>query len=157
MTGSTAPILLVEDDQNDVFFLQYAFEAAGIPNRLQVVEDGGQAVDYLAGQGQFADRSRFPFPCLVLLDLNLPLKMGSDVLRWVREQPSLHTLLVIVLTSSQNSGDIDEAYQLGARSFLVKPHSLEQRLNMAKAIKLYWLEMNEFPTINQECPESKVE
>ena len=56
MTGSTAPILLVEDDQNDVFFLQYAFEAAGIPNRLQVVEDGGQAVDYLAGQGQFADR-----------------------------------------------------------------------------------------------------
>jgi CheY-like chemotaxis protein len=157
MSRNTAPILLVEDDQNDVFFLQHAFEAAGIANRLQVVEDGEQAINYLAGQGQFTDRSGFPLPCLVLLDLNLPLKTGLDVLRWLHEQPSLQTLLFIVLTSSQNSRDIDEAYRLGARSFLVKPHSLEQRLNMAKAIKVYWLEMNEFPTMSQECRESKVE
>jgi CheY-like chemotaxis protein len=145
MDASSRPILLVEDDENDVFFLKYAFEAAGIKNPLHSVQDGQQAIDYLSGSGPYADRRQYPFPWLVLLDLKLPIKMGMDVLRWVRQQPQLAALLVVVLTSSSDSRDIDEAYRCGARSFLVKPLSVEKRLELAKAIKLYWLELNQFP------------
>jgi|SRR5579859_3180093 CheY-like chemotaxis protein len=145
MNGENRPILLVEDDQNDVFFIQYAFEVAGITNPLQVVVDGQQAIDHLAGTGKYSDRVQFPFPCMVLLDLKLPVKMGIDVLKWIHQQPALANLLVLILTSSSNLEDIDEAYRLGARSYLVKPLSVEKRLSMARLIKEYWLELNQFP------------
>jgi CheY-like chemotaxis protein len=140
-------ILLVEDDQNDVFFAQYAFKEAGITNPIQTVADGQQAIDYLLGQGPYADRKRFPFPCLVLLDLKLPVKMGLDVLRHLRTQPQLPNLLVLVLTSSSNIRDVDEAYRLGARAYLVKPVSTDKRLEMARLIKQFWLELNEPPSL----------
>jgi CheY-like chemotaxis protein len=147
MSGEYRTILLVEDERNDVFFLEYAFQAAGITNPLQVVEDGQQAIDYLAGIGKFANRAQYPLPCLVLLDLKLPIKMGLEVLHWIRQQPPLQTLLVIVLSSSRDAFDIDEAYRLGARSYLVKPLSMSERLEFAKAIKYYWLGLNEFPRL----------
>ena len=147
MKSDGRTILLVEDDQNDVFFLRYAFETAGIDNPLQVVTDGQQAINYLSGTGKFADRQRYPLPCLMLLDLKLPGKMGTDVLRWIRSQPHLANLLVVVLTSSSELNDIDRAYECGAQSYLVKPLSLEKRLDMAKAIKSYWLDLNEFPSL----------
>jgi len=147
MRSEGKTILLVEDDQNDVFFLQYAFENAGIQNPVQVVDDGQEAINYLAGSGAYADRQQFPLPCLVLLDLKLPGKMGNDVLRWIRNQPSLSHLLVVVLTSSSDANDVDGAYEWGAQSYLVKPLSLEKRLEMARAIKNYWLDLNEFPSI----------
>src|SRR5262245_40153012 len=118
MNGTTGPILLIEDDENDAFFIQYAFEVASITNSLKIVVDGQQAIDYLAGSGKFTDRAKFPFPCLVLLDLKLPVKMGMDVLKWIHQQPSMRNLLVLILTSSSNIEDIDEAYRLGARSYL---------------------------------------
>ena len=139
-------ILVVEDDQNDVFFLKYAFENAGITHPIHVVEDGQQAIEFLEGRGKYGNREDYPLPCLVLLDLKLPVKMGLDVLRWIRQQPSLHTLLVVVLTSSKDPADVDEAYRLGARSFLVKPLSVGERDELAKAIKSYWLELNELPS-----------
>jgi CheY-like chemotaxis protein len=147
MSGENRTILLVEDERNDVFFLEYAFESAGITNPLQVVEDGQQAIDYLAGIGKFANRTQYPIPCLVVLDLKLPVKMGLDVLRWIRQQPALQTLLVIVLSSSRDPYDVDEAYRLGARSYLVKPLSMSERLEVAKAIKYYWLGLNELPRV----------
>jgi CheY-like chemotaxis protein len=153
MASADETILLVEDDQNDVFFLQYAFQEAGITNPLQVVTDGQQAIDYLQGQGRYADRNRFPFPCLVLLDLKLPVKMGLDVLRWVQSQTQLQSLLVLVLTSSCNVRDVNEAYRLGARAFLVKPVSTDKRIEMARAIKQFWLELNEPPSLGSRGPE----
>lgn len=147
MKSQGKTILLVEDDQNDVFFIQYAFEMAGIDNPLQVVGDGQEAINYLSGGGQYADRRRFPLPCLILLDLKLPVKTGNDMLRWLRKQPHLSHLLVVVLTSSSDASDVDRAYESGAQSYLVKPLSLEKRLEMAQAIKSYWLELNEFPSI----------
>src|SRR5581483_6252176 len=146
MSSDARTILLVEDDSNDVFFLQFAFESAGIGNPLQVVGDGQQAINYLAGTGQYADRSKYPFPVLVLLDLKLPVKMGLEVLRWVQNQPRLSNLLVIVLTSSADSNDVDKAYSLGARSYLVEPVSFDNRVEMARVIKNYWLELNRFPS-----------
>lgn len=145
MDPKTATILLVEDDPNDVFFLQYAFEQAGIRNPLHPVEDGQHAIDYLAGNGKYSDRAKFPLPCIVLLDLKMPGVSGLDVLRWIKEQPHLASILVIVLTSSKDINDVYETYKLGARSFLVKPLSLEERLEVAKAIKAYWIELNVLP------------
>src|SRR5690348_14868056 len=141
MSGALGTILLVEDERNDVFLLQYAFEAATITNALQVSEDGQQAIDYLAGTGKYADRARYPMPCLLLLDLKLPIKSGLDVLRWIHEQPQLRRLIVLVLSSSRNRNDVDAAYELGARSYLVKPLTMNARLELARAIKQYWLQL----------------
>jgi CheY-like chemotaxis protein len=153
MNPNTAPILLVEDDANDAFFLRYAFESAGITNLLNVVSDGQQAMDYLAGTGPYADRAKWPFPLLVLLDLKLPEMPGLEVLRWIREQPALRKLVVIILSSSRESRDIEKAYLLGASSFLVKPLTLEARLTMVRCIKSYWLELNIFPDLPGGKPE----
>ncbi len=152
MSNSDGTILLVEDDSNDVFFLQYAFEAAAISNPLKAVADGQKAIDYLQGAGEYADRVQFPLPILVLLDLKLPVKMGFEVLRWIQGQRHLANLPVIVLTSSADAADIDLAYALGARSYLVKPVALEKRIEMAKIIKNYWLELNRLPTMSSRGP-----
>jgi CheY-like chemotaxis protein len=147
MSGELSTILLVEDERNDVFLLQYAFETAGLSNPLQVVEDGQQAIDYLAGTGKYADRAQYPMPCMVLLDLKLPVKSGHDVLRWIQQQPALQTLVVVVLSSSRDRSDVDQAYQLGARSYLVKPLTMNERLELARGIKQYWLQLNVLPKI----------
>jgi CheY-like chemotaxis protein len=104
------PILHVEDRDEDVFLLKYAFKRAGIENPVQVATDGQMAIDYLAGVGKFADRQQFPMPCLVLLDLKLPHKMGMEVLEWIRQQPSLKSLIVIILSSSVYEGDIQRSW-----------------------------------------------
>src|SRR5204863_2351905 len=96
-------ILQVDDDPNDVFLLQHAMTKAGVDNPIQVAHDGQQAIDYLAGAGDFADRAKFPYPCLVLLDLKLPFVMGLDVLRWIRRQSG--TLIVVMLTASCSDAD----------------------------------------------------
>jgi two-component system response regulator len=153
MPSGARTILLVEDDQNDVFFFQYAFREAGIDNPIQVANDGQQAIDYLSGNGEYSNRERFPFPCLVFLDLKLPVKMGLDVLRWLQKQPKLKNLLVLVLTSSSNLTDIDEVYRLGARAFLVKPVSTDKRIAMARIIKQFWLELNEPSSLGAQGPQ----
>ena len=137
-------ILLVEDNDDDIFLMRRALKAARIANPLQVVEDGQQAVDYLSGTGIFADRDQFPFPAVVFLDLKLPLKSGLDVLDWIRKQPQFDNLVILVLTSSSEPSDLKRAYNLGANSYLVKPPTAEQLLDLAKAFKWYWLEFNRY-------------
>lgn len=140
-------ILLAEDNDDDVFFMKYAMKNAGVSVPLQVVEDGVQAVSYLAGEGKFSDRNLYPLPDLVLLDLKLPFKSGFEVLKWIRDQSILNKLLVIILSSSQQDSDINKAYQLGANSYLVKPLTSEQLLKLVKAFKEYWLNFNQFPSL----------
>jgi CheY-like chemotaxis protein len=139
-------ILQVEDTENDVILMKYAFKQAGIANALSVVRDGQQAIDYLAGVGEYADREKYPLPGLVLLDLKLPRKMGLDVLKWIRENPSLDALPVIVLTSSGQRDDVQNAYRTGANSFLIKPSGVKELVELLKAVKVYWLEYNEAPS-----------
>jgi len=143
-------ILLVEDNEDDVFLMKRALKEAQVTNPLHIVEDGNEAVDYLAGNGEFADRNLHPLPAVVFLDLKLPLKSGHDVLKWIREQPSLKSLVVVVLTSSDEPTDVHTSYRLGANSFLVKPPTAEQLLDMAKSFKWYWLEYNRFSTVDLE-------
>ena len=139
-------ILLVEDDANDVFFMERAMKLAGMVNHVHVASDGRQAMHYLAGTGGYSDRAEHPLPCLVLLDLKLPHVMGLDVLKWMRAQPELKHIIVLVFTSSRLPPDISKAYSLGAKSYLVKPSSPEELPETLRMIKRYWLEMNRMPS-----------
>ena len=144
-------ILVVEDDENDVFFLQNALKGAGIEISIHVARDGRQALDYLGGAGGFADRERFPLPVLILLDLKLPQVMGLDVLRWIRARTEL-SMPVIILSASKNDADIEAAYRLGANAYLVKPNAVSKLLEMARAIKDFWLTHNTAPEQNAQAP-----
>ena len=140
-------ILLVEDNDDDVFLMDRALKAAGVINPLEVLQDGQAAIEYLSGAGKFSERTRYPLPAVVFLDLKLPLKSGHEVLGWIRRQQGLEGLIVVVLTSSNEPSDIKQSYALGANSFLVKPPTPESLLDMAKSFKWYWLEYNRFDEV----------
>ncbi|HEX9454766.1 MAG TPA: response regulator [Candidatus Binatia bacterium] len=143
MTTNRA-LLLVEDNEDDVFLMKRALKEAHVSNQLYIVEDGQEALDYLAGTGKFTDRENYPLPALVFLDLKLPYISGHEVLAWIRGQKELESLVVIILTSSNEASDLSRCYSLGANSYLVKPPTPEQLEDLAKAFKLYWLEHNQF-------------
>src|SRR5689334_20571018 len=138
-------VLIAEDDPTDVFLLQRAFAAAEVPATLHIVRDGQEAIDYLEGEANYADRQAHPLPDLLLLDLKMPKLNGFDVLSWLRRQPGLKRLLVTVLTSSDQPQDINRAYDLGANSYLLKPHSSENLSELVKHVQKYWLELNRCP------------
>jgi CheY-like chemotaxis protein len=138
-------ILLVEDNEDDVFLMKRAFKGAGILNPIQVVHDGEAVVRYLSGEGEFADREKFPLPSVVFLDLKLPYLSGLEVLKWKSEQTDLPPVIFIVVTSSNEPTDLKTAYRLGASSYIVKPPTSEQLLEIIKAFRLYWLTCNSFP------------
>jgi CheY-like chemotaxis protein len=116
-----SPILLVEDDINDVFFFERAVKKAAISHQVQVARDGLEAIHYLSGEGDFANREKYPLPCLIVLDLNMPRKNGFEVLEWLRQTQPLNTLPAVILTSSQAERDSQQAHDLGARAYFVKP------------------------------------
>jgi CheY-like chemotaxis protein len=149
------PILQVEDDPNDAFFLKRAMDKAGVTNPINVATDGQQAIDYLKGAGKYSDRELFPLPCLVLLDLKLPYVMGLEVLTWIRSH-ALESLVVVILTASADATDVATAYRLGANAFLIKPSEASKLESIAKAIKDFWLAYNvlpeESPVKNKEAP-----
>ena len=140
-------ILLVEDDPNDVLLIRRAFAKANLANPLQVVGDGDAAVAYLAGVSPYAAREQYPLPVLVLLDLKLPRRSGLEVLQWVRQQPGLRRLPVVVLTSSRENADVNRAYDLGINSYLVKPVEFDDLLAMVRTLGAYWLILNERPEV----------
>ena len=140
-------ILLAGDDPNDVLLIQRAFQRNHVANPVQVVRDGEEALAYLSGQAPFADRERHPLPVLLLMDLKMPRKSGLEVLAWVRHQPGLKRLPIIVLTSSNQSPDINRAYELGANSYLVKPAGFDSLLDLVKNLDMYWLILNEKPEL----------
>jgi CheY-like chemotaxis protein len=131
-------VLLVEDAEDDVFFLKRALLEADIRNPLQVVPDGQQAIDYLEGKGPYADREKYPLPFLILLDLKLPYIMGLDVLRWIRERPAFEKVLIVVLTSSQQDSDIEATYRLGGNFYLIKPPNGAKLTELVRAMAKEW-------------------
>jgi CheY-like chemotaxis protein len=139
-------ILLVDDDSNDTLLIKRAFQKGGLGDVLKSVNDGDQAIEYLRGANSFADRSLYPLPFLVLLDLKMPGTDGFEVLQWLRAQPDFKRLLVVVLTSSNLQADVDRAYDLGANSYLVKPVEFSQMVNMIQRFEAYWTEINRFPS-----------
>jgi CheY-like chemotaxis protein len=131
-------ILVVEDIDDDVFFLKRALRDAKIENPLQVVVDGQQALDYLEGKKEYADREKYPLPFLVLLDLKLPYVMGLDVLKWIRQRREFDSLLVVVLTSSQQDSDLTATHRLGGNSYLIKPPTREKLAELVRSLGDHW-------------------
>jgi len=140
-----AVILLGEDREDDVVIIRRAFLQSRILNPLFVVKDGEEVISYLSGKGKYSNRAEFPLPELLLLDLKMPKLDGFEVLRWVRQNPGLQALRVVVLTSSEEISDVNRAYQLGANSFLVKPVNFDRLIEISQAIKGYWLWMSKTP------------
>jgi CheY-like chemotaxis protein len=143
MAASALPaVLLVEDNLDDVLLTRRAFRKAAVSATLQVVEDGDEAVEYLAGSGRFSDREAHPKPSLVLLDWKLPRRSGLEVLQWIRSRADMATLAVVVLTSSRENEDLEQAYAAGANSYLQKPVQFEGLLDLVTRLDLYWLQSN---------------
>lgn len=140
-------ILVVEDNPKDVLLIQRACRKANLTIPLQVVEDGEAAVFYLSGEEPYGDRDRYPLPVLILLDLKLPRKSGAEVLEWLREQPKLKRLPVVVLTSSKEYADVNHVYDLGANAYMVKPVAFDNLVEIVKTLNMHWLILNEKPQV----------
>ena len=153
MTDETT-VLLAEDDPDDVLLTQLAFERARLANPLQIVRDGEEAINYLRGDGDFADRERFPFPILLLLDLKMPKVDGFQVLDWLREQSDLPQLPVAIMTSSDHDPDINRALTLGAASCLKKPPSATTMLELVHRLHAYWMILNPGPEMSHDVHRS---
>jgi len=132
MTPSS--VLLVEDSPTDVLFMRRAWKAAEVGRTLQVAKDGEEALAYLAGEGIYADRSTYPVPAYVLLDLKIPLLSGLEVLAWIRKNILLRELPVYILTSSEQPDDVRRAKELGISEYLVKPNSYSDLLALVRRI-----------------------
>jgi CheY-like chemotaxis protein len=143
-------VLIIDDDLNDVLLLQRAFQKARLSDGLYFVKDGEEAVAYLSGQGNYANREQHPLPALILLDLKMPRKSGLEVLEWIRQQPALKRLIVVMLTSSNQSSDVNRAYDLGANSYLMKPAGYATLSQLVKCVDQYWLDLNERPEVGSE-------
>ena len=143
-------ILLVEDNEDDVFALRRAVKKAGIQNPLRVATDGQQAIDYLAATADPAARDQHPLPFLVLLDLKLPYRDGFEVLEWIRGQPHLAQTIVVMLTGSDERRDHQRAFALGARSYLVKPASVDDMKELMNSLESQWLNTGVTPADTPE-------
>ncbi len=132
-------ILLVEDNEDDVFAMERALKQAQIANPLVVAGDGQEALDYLSGAREYKDRERYPLPFIIFLDLKLPYVDGFEILTWIRERQDLDPTVVVVLTSSAENRDQEKAYALGARSYLIKPPTAEGLLDVLNSLRSYWL------------------
>ena len=138
MDKNPLPVLLAEDSEDDLWLMLQALKKARLPQPPIEVRDGVEAIDYLAGNGVYADRNKYPFPFLFLLDLKMPRKDGFEVLEWWKSQPRTQHLTTIVLTSSVQRADIERAYELDAVSYLCKPTELADLTEMVERLLQYW-------------------
>jgi two-component system response regulator len=136
-------ILLVEDNPHDVELTLLAFRRHNFSNAIHVARDGEEALDFMFGTGPFANRASIETPRVILLDLKLPKIDGLDVLRALKSDPRTKRTPVVVLTSSREGRDVQEAYDIGASSYIVKPVEFDKFLEAAKQLGLYWLLLNE--------------
>ena len=139
MSAERLTVLLAEDDQKDVMMINLALERDGIPAEFHLVNDGEQVVEYLAGTGLFRNRSRYPFPDLVIVDLKMSRMGGMDVVKWLRNDLACSRMPVVILSGSGQMEDVREAYQAGANSYFQKPSSVDQLQTLLRAIVRYWL------------------
>ena len=147
MPPRTIRVLLIEDNPMDVELTLDAFTEVEMESSVRVARNGREGLEYLLGEGEFADRTRHPLPDLVLLDLKMPGVSGHEVLQTIKATPGIRRLPVVVLTSSKEEGDLITSYDNGANSYLVKPISFTGFLEMVEALVEYWLALNVRPPI----------
>ena len=144
-----ADILLVEDDPNDAELVRRALKRAGALASIVHVQDGAEALDYLYGRGPYAARSGHAQPKLMLLDLKLPKLTGLEVLRQVRSHPDLQRQVVVMLTSSREERDLQDAYRHGVNSYVVKAVNFEELMDSVSRVAHYWLRVNQLPQLRK--------
>jgi CheY-like chemotaxis protein len=154
-----AVFLLVEDSADDAMLIRRAFAKSRVLNPVHVAQSVEEAIAYLSGEGRFRNREEFPLPALLLLDLNSPSMDGLELLRWIRRQPGLNPLRVVVLASPDSMRDVNQAYQLGANSFLVKPVDFERFVEISQALSGYWLWLDRSSDVSRQhvLPQSEQE
>jgi CheY-like chemotaxis protein len=140
-------ILVVEDDFDHFRLIDEAFRRGRIENSLTQATSAEEAIACLNGDGRYADREKYPLPCLILLDLKLPGESGFAVLEWVRKHPTFARLPVVVLTLCHHNDDLEKAYRLGANSYLVKPFDVGEFQALIKSINSYWVLLAEKPRL----------
>jgi len=138
-------ILMADDDEDDQLMARDAFETNRLHNVLYFVKDGIELMDYLRRQGNFSDPSTSPRPGLILLDLNMPLMDGREALKEIKSDPELHSIPVVVLTTSSAEEDIIKTYEYGVNSFITKPVTFQGLVEAIKQIGIYWFEIVELP------------
>jgi CheY-like chemotaxis protein len=146
MANQRATILVIEDDPNDLFFIKRAFSALETDCHMIAVGDGAEAIDYLRGVDDYCNRERFPMPALILMDLKMPRVDGFEFLGWLRREPGLRIVPVVVFSSSNLEHDITRAYHLGANSFVVKLQDNTHLPDTLQTLASYWLDVCETPT-----------
>lgn len=144
--GKDPIILLVDDSDSDIALLRQAFSKAGMQYPLQVVRDGVDAMSYLLGRGEFADRGTYPMPSILIIDVNMPRLNGLELLTWLRTQPEFSHLMVIVLTGDARIEAVNHAYHLGANSYLMKPMRHEDLVDLIQCFFRYWVVHNHLPS-----------
>ena len=140
---SEIEILLVEDNPDDLEMSLHALHKAKIANRVQVVRDGQEALDFIFCEGDFADRKMENAPKVILLDLKLPKVDGLEVLKRLKSEPDTRKIPVVILTSSKERNDVIKSYDLGTNSYIVKPVSLDQFVAAVQNLGVYWLLLNQ--------------
>lgn len=131
-------ILLVEDSLQDIEIFRRAFRNGSMSQRLEVVRDGEEALDYLYRRGKYGNGHSSPRPAVIVLDLNLPKIDGVEVLRQIKSDPCLRSTPVIILTASPRDEDINRCYQLGVNTYIQKPVEYERFIQMMRAVQDYW-------------------
>lgn len=145
MTEKSIEVLLVEDNPQDITLALRAFKQHNMVNRIQVVRDGQEALDFLFGSGSYTGRPTYEQPKVILLDLKLPRIDGFEVLRQIRTNPLTQKLPVVVLTSSSEERDLAETYKLGINSYIVKPVDFSNFMEIVRNLGLYWVLLNKVP------------
>jgi CheY-like chemotaxis protein len=140
----TETILLVDDSEDDHELMRFAFKKAGVRNPVRELHSGDEAIAYLSGKGEYADRERYPLPCLIITDLKMPGVDGFDLLDWLRKCPEFACVPKLVLTASAHEGDEKRARQLGACAYFVKPSQLSNLVKTVVAVNEDW--------ISEHCP-----
>jgi two-component system response regulator len=147
MEPKLVPILMAENDPQDQLLAREALEEARLMNPFHCVEDGEQLMRYLHREPPFANERDYPYPGVILLDLNMPRKDGRTCLREIKTDPDLKHLPVIVLTTSEEEEEVLRSYDLGASSYITKPVDFNQLVNIMSSLGRYWFSIVELPNV----------
>lgn len=142
---TTVTILMADDDEDDCMLAREALAESRLANKLHIVNDGEELMDYLYHRGMYASKSTAPRPNLILLDLNMPKKDGREALKEIKADPRLRQIPVVILTTSKAEEDIHSSYDLGANSFIIKPVTFASLVEVMRTIGKYWFDIVELP------------